>query len=96
MRDAYVNYKEQHYIREAPCVSNGYVVYRPDNDPYLPTYVARITDIDPGAAPEDAAGAAAGPNGPIPHMTVSQAIHDRIQKASDNKAKDEKDKNHIH
>jgi hypothetical protein len=82
MRDAYVNYKEQHYIREAPCVSNGYVVYRPDNDPYLPTYVARITDIDPGAAPEDAAGADAGPNGPIPHMTVSQAIHDRIEAQS--------------
>jgi len=84
MRDAYVKYKE-YTGQEAPYILNGYVVYRPDNDPYLPTYVARITDIDPGAVPEPdtAAGADdAGPNGVIRHMIVSQAIHDRIEAES--------------
>lgn len=49
IRDAYTDYKERHhYYRETPHISRGYIVYRPDNDPYLPTYIARIEDI-PGA-----------------------------------------------
>lgn len=46
IRDAYVEYKEriQHY-RETPHIRNEYIVYRPDNDPYLPTYIARVADI---------------------------------------------------
>jgi hypothetical protein len=49
IRDAYTEYKERHhYYRETPHISRGYIVYRPDNDPYLPTYIARIEDI-PGA-----------------------------------------------
>jgi hypothetical protein len=46
IRDAYVEYKERpHYYRETPYLSSEYIVYRPDNDPYLPTYIARIADI---------------------------------------------------
>ena len=46
IRDAYVEYKERpHYYRETPYLSREYIVYRPDNDPYLPTYIARIADI---------------------------------------------------
>ena len=49
IRDAYTEYKERHhYYRETPHISRGYIVYRPDNDPYLPTYIARIENI-PGA-----------------------------------------------
>jgi len=48
MRDAYANYKEdpEHlHFREKPYVSENWVVYRPDNDPYLPTYIARRSDM---------------------------------------------------
>ena len=48
MRDAYTSYKEdpEHlHFREKPYVSENWVVYRPDNDPYLPTYIVRRSDI---------------------------------------------------
>ena len=46
IRDAYVNYKERpHYYRETPYTAREYIVYRPNNDPYLPTYIARIDDV---------------------------------------------------
>ena len=46
MRDAYAQYKERpHYYRETPYTDGEYIVYRPDNDPYLPTYIARIADV---------------------------------------------------
>lgn len=46
MRDAYASYKERHhYYRESPHISGEYIVYRIDNDPYLPTYIARTADI---------------------------------------------------
>lgn len=47
MRDTYVNYKEdpEHLLfREKPYVSENWVVYRPDNDPYSPTYIVRRSD----------------------------------------------------
>ena len=45
MRAAYVGYKERpHYYRERPYTNGEYIVYRPDNDPYLPTYIARLED----------------------------------------------------
>lgn len=47
MRDAYVNYKEdpEHlHFREKPYVSDEWIVYRPDNDPYSPTYIVRRSD----------------------------------------------------
>ena len=43
MLDTYSEYKERpHYYREKPYSNGEYIVYRPDNDPYLPTYVARM------------------------------------------------------
>lgn len=46
MRDAYASYKERHhYYRETPHISGEYIVYRIDNDPYLPTYIARTADV---------------------------------------------------
>lgn len=46
IRDAYTKYKEHHhYYRETPYLTDQYIVYRPDNDPYLPTYIAWIADI---------------------------------------------------
>lgn len=46
IRDAYVNYKERpHYYRETPYTAQEYVVYRPNNDVYLATYIARIDDV---------------------------------------------------
>lgn len=52
LRDAYIEYKEQevatdspYYIRERPYIHDRYIVYRPDNDPYLGTYIALVSDI---------------------------------------------------
>lgn len=48
MRDAYASYKEdpEHLnFREKPYVSENWIVYRPDNDPYLPTYIVRRSDM---------------------------------------------------
>jgi len=46
IRDAYAEYKERHdYYQERPFLTREYIVYRPDNDPYLPTYIARIEHI---------------------------------------------------
>jgi len=49
MRDAYADYKEDpehiHY-REKPYVTEEWIVYRPDNDPYSPTYIARLSDAN--------------------------------------------------
>ena len=46
IRDAYIAYKERpHYYRETPFRTMQYMVYRPDNDPYLPTYIVRVEDI---------------------------------------------------
>ena len=45
IRDTYVEYKERpHYYRERPYTDGEYIVYRPDNDPHLPTYIARLED----------------------------------------------------
>jgi hypothetical protein len=45
IRDTYVGYKERpHYYRERPYTDGEYIVYRPDNDPHLPTYIARLEE----------------------------------------------------
>lgn len=75
IRAAYSNYKERdHYYRECPYITGDYIVYRPENDPYLGTYIARIDDIDPSALGD-------GPEsgiGPGEHLRVRQEIHDRL------------------
>lgn len=46
LRSAYSEYKERpHYYREIPYFARNHIVYRPDNDPYSPTYIACISDI---------------------------------------------------
>lgn len=46
MKDIYRTYKTRpHYYQETPYISGEYIVYRIDNDPYLPTYIAKIADI---------------------------------------------------
>ena len=78
IRDAYTEYKERpHYYREAPHISHGYIVYRPDNDPYFPTYIARMSDIqDTGAGAGSGSGAGAGMNWDI---EVTREIHDTLE-----------------
>lgn len=45
IRDTYIGYKERpHYYRERPYTDGEYIVYRPDNDPHLPTYIARLEE----------------------------------------------------
>ena len=75
MRDAYANYKERLGIyQEAPYITGEYIVYRPDNDPYLPTYIARVNEIHPGAAGD---GPNSG-NARATRMTVSREVHGRL------------------
>lgn len=63
MRDAYAQYKERpHYYRETPYTDGEYIVYRPDNDPYLPTYIARIADVHSLQHGE--------------HISIAREIHD--------------------
>jgi len=48
MRSTYVDYKERpHYYRERPHTNGEYIVYRPENDPYLPTYIVRMDAVCP-------------------------------------------------
>jgi|LauGreDrversion4_2_1035121.scaffolds.fasta_scaffold487399_1 hypothetical protein len=90
LREAYVNYKErEHYYRECPFITGDYIVYRPENDPYLPTYVARVDDITHTATAATRATAAttdeandsdeaSGASGPGTHLTVRQGVHERL------------------
>lgn len=70
IRDAYAGYKERpNYYREKPHVAGEYIVYRPDNDPYLPTYIARQADI-PALI------------NPAINIMITQEIHDAISSSS--------------
>ena len=70
IRDAYAGYKERpNYYREKPHVAGEYIVYRPDNDPYLPTYIARLADI-PDLI------------NPAINIMITQEIHDAISSSS--------------
>lgn len=74
IRDAYTEYKERpHYYREVPHISHGYIVYRPDNDPYFPTYIARMSDIQGMSV---GSGAGVGVNWDI---EVTREIHDTLE-----------------
>ena len=91
LRDAYVNYKErEHYYREVPFITGAYIVYRPENDPYLPTYIAHVDDVYATAtaattqdarhdSDEDDTGS--GATGSGHHLTVRQNVHDRLTTA---------------
>ena len=80
IRDTYAGYKDRvnHYYRERPHITGEYIVYRPDNDPYLPTYIARTADIP---ALNDGTGLGAGlgvgaRNNLANNITITQEIHD--------------------
>lgn len=74
IRDAYVNYKERpHYYRETPYTTREYVVYRPNNDVYLATYIARIDDVHASSDQEQ--------EQPININIISQELHDRLDTA---------------
>jgi hypothetical protein len=70
IRDAYAGYKERpNYYREKPHFTGEYIVYRPDNDPYLPTYIARQADILPR-------------NNLANNIIITQEIHDTMSSSS--------------
>jgi hypothetical protein len=75
IRDAYVNYKERpHYYRETPYTTREYVVYRPNNDVYLATYIARIDDVHASSDQEQ--------EQPINIDIISQELHERLDTAT--------------
>jgi energy-coupling factor transporter ATP-binding protein EcfA2 len=70
MRDAYASYKEdpEHLnYREKPYVSDDWIVYRPDNDPYLPTYIVRRSDASTERFPA------------INHQHIARDIHESME-----------------
>jgi len=70
IRDAYAGYKERpNYYREKPHFTGEYIVYRPDNDPYLPTYIARQADIP-------------DLNNLANNIIITQEIHDAMSSSS--------------
>lgn len=73
IRDAYAGYKERpdHGIQETPHISGEYVVYRPDNDAYLPTYIARLANI-----PRDVLNDWTG------SIMISREIHETMSSSS--------------
>ena len=83
IRGAYAEYKERpHYYQETPYLTTEYIIYRPDNDPYLPTYAARIEDIP---ALNDGTGIGNGigvgqRNNLANNITISREIHDTMER----------------
>jgi hypothetical protein len=85
IRDTYAEYKERpNYYREAPYLTREYIVYRPDNDPYLPTYIARVADIpaliENGVATGIGAGLGVGlRNNLANNINITREIHDTME-----------------
>lgn len=85
IRDAYVEYKERpHYYQEKPYLTTEYIVYRPDNDPYLPTYIALVTDIPALVENGVATGIGAGlgvelRNNLANNINITREIHDTME-----------------
>jgi hypothetical protein len=82
IRSAYAEYKERpHYYRETPYLTTSYIVYRPENDPYLPTYTARIEDIpalNDGTGIGDGIGVGQR-NNLANNITITQAVHESME-----------------
>ena len=81
IRSAFVEYKERSTYQEAPFLTTEYIVYRPANDRYLPTYIARIEDIP---ALNDGTGIGNGigvglRNNLANNITITQEIHDGME-----------------
>jgi hypothetical protein len=81
IRDAYVNYKERpHYYRETPYTEGEYIVYRPNNDVYLGTYIARIDNVRQASEQEQEREQEQEQQGQTVTI-VSQELHDRLDTA---------------
>ena len=84
IRGAYAEYKERpHYYRETPYLTTEYIVYRPENDPYLPTYTARIQDIpalNDGTGIGDGIGVGQR-NNLANNIMISREIHESMEDA---------------
>lgn len=82
IRGAYAEYKERpHYYQETPYLTTEYIVYRPENDPYLPTYTARIEDIpalNDGTGIGDGIGVGQR-NNLANNITITQAVHESME-----------------
>ena len=84
MRDTYAGYKDRpHYYQEKPHITGEYIVYRPDDDAYLPTYIARTADIP---ALNDGTGLGAGlgvgaRNNLANNITITREIHVSMETA---------------
>ena len=82
IREAYAEYKERHnYYRETPFLTREYIVYRPDNDPYLPTYIARIEHIpalNDGTGIGDGIGVGVR-NNLANNINITREIHDALE-----------------
>ena len=85
IRDTYAEYKERpNYYREAPYLTREYIVYRPDNDPYLPTYIALVADIpaliENGVATGIGTGIGVGlRNNLANNINITREIHDTME-----------------
>ena len=85
IRDAYAEYKERpNYYQERPYLTTEHIVYRPDNDPYLPTYIALVADIPPlienGVATGIGAGLGVGlRNNLANNINITREIHDTME-----------------
>jgi hypothetical protein len=84
IRDTYAGYKDRsHYYQERPHITGEYIVYRPDDDAYLPTYIARTADIP---ALNDGTGLGAGlgvgaRNNLANNITITREIHASMETA---------------
>ena len=78
IRTAYAEYKERpNYYQERPYLTTSYIVYRPDNDPYLPTYTARIEDIPALSEGSAGSGNSLGQN----NIMISRDVHESLENA---------------
>lgn len=77
IRDAYAEYKERlHYYQETPYLTTEYIVYRPDNDSYLPTYIARVADVPALVETGIGAGIRVGLRN---NLNITREIHDTME-----------------
>lgn len=76
IRDVYAQYKErEHNYRGVPYSDGEYIVYRIDNDPYMPTYIAKMSDVTRIVIAN---------NLPVLHngtVVISQEIHNELETA---------------
>jgi hypothetical protein len=87
IRGAYAEYKERpHYYQETPYLTTEYIVYRPENDPYLPSYIACVEDIpaliENGVETGIGAGIGVGlRNNLANNIMISREIHESMEDA---------------